>query len=208
MLDYSSILVPLSWPAPHSSKTISAVQTKSRLMTEQHRGPVSSGPVHMILSPGQSSPTFLSEWNTNAGSSVAKNDIMQSVPNSLDADIGSRGVQEVKTKGPSIAEPISTGLKSNKTVFSMSCCSLSATCMSSHGCTKRVVPDPSPGNHTLRNTKDICHMSLLASYLKHSNTRRQFITRQMASLTLLRHYQKRVSIKGPQREKSHPLIKF
>ena len=99
-------------------------------------------------------------------------------------------------------------LKSNKTVFSTSCCSLSATCMSSHFCTKREVPDPCPVNHILRQTKDVCHMSLRASSLQQSNTTRQFITRQMASLTLLRHYRQRVSIIGPQIAKSHPLTKF
>ena len=133
---------------------------------------------------------------------------MQYVPDSLDVDIGSHGVQEVRTKGPHRPEPISTGLKSNKTVFSMSCYSLSATCMPSHICTKRVVPDPCPGNHSLRHIKDVCHMSLRASSLQHFNTTRQFITRQMAFLMLLRHYQQRVSIKRPQISKLHPLTKF
>jgi hypothetical protein len=47
--------------------------------------------------------------------------------------------------------------------------------------------DPSPGNHTLRNTKDICHMDLRASFLQHPNTTRQLFTQPMASLTLLYH---------------------
>jgi hypothetical protein len=38
---------------------------------------------------------FLSEWNTNAGFSGVKIDVMESVLDSLDADIGSSGVQEV-----------------------------------------------------------------------------------------------------------------
>jgi hypothetical protein len=124
----------------------------------------------MILGPNQSSSSgFLSEWNTNARSSGAKTDVMESVPDSLDADTGFSGVQEVRTKGLSRAETIETDLKSKESVFSRSCCS-SATSIPSDGCTKHVVPDPSHGNHTLRHTNDVCHMNL------HSNTTmRQFI---------------------------------
>ena len=146
MLDNASILVPLSWPAPHSSKNMDSSQNSTGVQSSQNStGPVNNSPVLMILSSGQSSlSVFLSEWNTNARSSVAKNDIMQSIPDSPDADISSHGVQEVRTKRLSRAEPISTCLKSNKTVFSMSSCSFSVTCLSSHNCTKHVVPDPCP----------------------------------------------------------------
>ena len=88
VLDDAGILVPLSWPVSHSSTTISVVQTKPGLISEQHGGPVSNSPVHMILGPGQSSSSvFLSEWNTNAGSSGVKTDVMESVPDGLDAEL-------------------------------------------------------------------------------------------------------------------------
>jgi hypothetical protein len=99
MLDDAGILVPLSWPTPHSSTTISVAQTKPELINEQHGDPVSNSPADVILNPDQSSlPLFLSEWNTNVGSG-ARIDVMESVPHSLDADTGSlSGVQKVKQR--------------------------------------------------------------------------------------------------------------
>jgi hypothetical protein len=106
---------------------------------------------------------------------------MEYVPERVDAHVGSSGVQKVRTKGMSRAEPISTGQMTKKSVFSQKL--LFVTSRSSHGYTIQTVPAPSPGNHTLQHNKDVCHMNLRQSSLQHSNTR-QFITRPMAYLTM------------------------
>jgi hypothetical protein len=123
-------LVPLYWPAPHSSTTISATSTGVQTAKEL----------------GSARPVVI--FDVRECVSGTKIDVMESVPDSLDADIGYSGVQKVLMKGLSRAEPISIGLKSKKLVSSGCCCSLSATFMSSDGYTKRATPGPSPRDHT------------------------------------------------------------
>jgi hypothetical protein len=161
-LDNASTLVrlPLSWHSLHSSAATFVVQTKNWTHRWRTRGSASESPVHMILGLGQSlSSVFLSERNTNTGLLARRLTSWSLFLIVWMQTLVPEAFKGSKLRGLSRNEPILTGVKSKKSVFSRSCCSLSATCTSSHGCshTKRAVPGPSQGG--LRN-ESACNLSL------------------------------------------------
>jgi hypothetical protein len=178
-------LLHVVWPS---------VWTKQNLDSSVNRGPVSKssshsfGPRPIVVVGGP-------DW-VEHGCKIFWREDWRHCPDSLNADFGLSGVQEVRTKGLSRVElifrPIRGARYQSFLVFFFYC-SLSANWMSSHRCTRGGVSDPRHGNHTLRNTKVVYLINLHASSFKHSKTTRQFITRQMMSQTLLCYCQRRSS---------------
>jgi hypothetical protein len=123
------------------------------------------------------------------GSSCAKLDFMKSVLDSLDADIGSNGIPEVRRKSLNRDEHIWTGLKSKTSVLSRSLPSM--ICMSSHGCTKRTIPGPSSDIdrklYSLTNKGRLLHQSacIFPPAFQHNEIVHHALDQQMVSLTLL-----------------------
>ena len=85
-------------------------------------------------------------------------------------------------------EPISSDLKEQKTISSLSCGQFFATSMLSKRCSNSLVSCPSSRDHTLGHIQVVSHMTLSAAVLNRSNAKLQFITMQTVWLSLLCHF--------------------
>ena len=194
MLDDANILVPLSWPAQHSSTTISGVHTKPRLITEHHRGVVSSSPVHMNLSPGKSSRRCSSVSGTQ----------MQGLLLRRLASCSLFLIVWMQTLVPVTFKRSERRDRAELNRFRKACRAIKrsslrvvARCLSP-ACRLTAVPNTWYLIHALETTLCDAPSMFSTRVCVHppssiQTQRDKFITRQMASLTLLLHYQQRVS---------------